>query len=106
MGGSGGGHPPRAHGRLLAWRLARALDPLPARAPPVARVRGRARQAPRQRAPAGGVAEALVTTAFGIAVAIPAVMLFNYFTNRIELVATDISEAASALVDHLRKRVS
>jgi biopolymer transport protein ExbB/TolQ len=51
-----------------------------------------------------GIAEALVTTAFGIGVAIPAVMLFNYFTNRIEMVATDISEAASALVDHLRKR--
>jgi biopolymer transport protein ExbB/TolQ len=51
-----------------------------------------------------GIAEALVTTAFGIAVAIPAVMLFNYFTGRIEQVGTDINEAGSALVDHLRKR--
>jgi biopolymer transport protein ExbB/biopolymer transport protein TolQ len=51
-----------------------------------------------------GIAEALITTAFGIAVAIPAVMLFNYFTNRVEAVATDINEAASALVDHMRKR--
>ena len=51
-----------------------------------------------------GIAEALVTTAFGIAVAIPAVMLFNYFTNRIEMVTTDINEAGSALVDNLRKR--
>jgi biopolymer transport protein ExbB/TolQ len=52
-----------------------------------------------------GIAEALVTTAFGIGVAIPAVMLFNYFTNRVEQVGTDINEAGSALVDHLRKRV-
>jgi len=51
-----------------------------------------------------GIAEALVTTAFGIGVAIPAVMLFNYFTNRIEQVATDVTESASALVDHLRKQ--
>jgi biopolymer transport protein ExbB/TolQ len=51
-----------------------------------------------------GIAEALVTTAFGIGVAIPAVMLFNYFTSRVEEVATDITESASALIDHLRKR--
>lgn len=51
-----------------------------------------------------GIAEALVTTAFGIGVAIPAVMLFNYFTNRSEEVATEITESASALVDHLRKQ--
>jgi biopolymer transport protein ExbB/TolQ len=52
-----------------------------------------------------GIAEALITTAFGIAVAIPAVILFNYFTNRVEQVATDITEAASALLDHLRRRI-
>ena len=33
---------------------------------------------------AGGISEALVTTAFGLLVAIPAVMLFNYFTNKVE----------------------
>src|SRR5262249_2492363 len=32
----------------------------------------------------GGIAEALVTTALGIFVAIPAVAAFNYFTGRIE----------------------
>lgn len=51
-----------------------------------------------------GIAEALVTTAIGIGVAIPAVMLFNYFTGRIEQIGTDIGEAASALVDHLRRQ--
>src|SRR5450432_850464 len=33
---------------------------------------------------AGGISEALVTTAFGLFVAIPAVWVFNYFSNRIE----------------------
>jgi len=33
---------------------------------------------------AGGISEALVTTAIGLFVAIPAVWMFNYFTNRIE----------------------
>ena len=35
---------------------------------------------------AGGISEALVTTAFGLLVAIPAVMAFNYFTGRVEVV--------------------
>jgi len=30
----------------------------------------------------GGISEALVTTALGLFVAIPAVMLFNYFTSK------------------------
>ena len=33
---------------------------------------------------AGGISEALVTTAIGLFVAIPAVMMFNYFTGRVE----------------------
>src|ERR1700734_4207148 len=33
---------------------------------------------------AGGIAEALVTTAFGLLVAIPAGMMFNYLTGRVE----------------------
>lgn len=48
-----------------------------------------------------GIAEALVTTAFGIAVAIPAVWLFNYFTQRtgrmvveMECVAEELAIAA------------
>src|SRR6185295_3513019 len=32
---------------------------------------------------AGGISEALVTTAFGLLVAIPAVWMFNYFTSRV-----------------------
>lgn len=37
-----------------------------------------------------GIAEALITTAFGLGVAIPAVWLYNYFTNRVELISMEI----------------
>jgi biopolymer transport protein ExbB/biopolymer transport protein TolQ len=37
-----------------------------------------------------GIAEALITTAFGLAVAIPAVWFYNYFVNRVELVSMEI----------------
>src|SRR6267378_7992981 len=33
---------------------------------------------------AGGISEALVTTAFGLLVAVPAVWAYNYFTNKVE----------------------
>jgi biopolymer transport protein ExbB len=51
----------------------------------------------------GGIAEALVTTAFGIGVAIPAVWLFNYLTQRVGrlLVALE-SRAHSLAIDRLR----
>ena len=45
----------------------------------------------------GGIAEALVTTAVGIGVAIPAVWLYNYLTQRIGRVLVDIESAAQAL---------
>jgi biopolymer transport protein ExbB len=51
-----------------------------------------------------GIAEALVTTAFGLFVAIPAVMMFNYFTHRLESIQVDITESAGELVDYLLKR--
>jgi biopolymer transport protein ExbB/TolQ len=46
-----------------------------------------------------GIAEALVTTAFGLLVAIPAVMIFNYFTGWIEARSVDISESSNELLD-------
>lgn len=52
---------------------------------------------------AGGISEALVTTAFGLFVAIPAVWFFNYFTNKSDLVAIEMSNASSELVDHFVK---
>ena len=46
-----------------------------------------------------GIAEALVTTAFGLLVAIPAVMMFNHLTNRVEEMQVEITNAATELVD-------
>jgi biopolymer transport protein ExbB/TolQ len=46
-----------------------------------------------------GIAEALVTTAFGLLVAIPAVMMFNYFQGWIDARAVDISESSNELLD-------
>jgi biopolymer transport protein ExbB len=50
-----------------------------------------------------GIAEALVTTAFGLLVAIPAVMMFNYLTHRVEEMEVDITDSASELVDFFMK---
>src|SRR5438477_26953 len=40
---------------------------------------------------AGGISEALITTAFGLFVAVPAVWFFNYFSNRIETFSVDMN---------------
>ena len=53
----------------------------------------------------GGIAEALVATALGILVAIPAVMAFNHFTGRLERFQVEMNATASELVDFLTKRV-
>jgi len=47
----------------------------------------------------GGVAEALVCTATGLFVAIPAVIAFNYFTRRVEHFTNDMELCASELID-------
>jgi biopolymer transport protein ExbB/biopolymer transport protein TolQ len=52
-----------------------------------------------------GIAEALVTTAFGLLVAIPAVMAFNYITAYIEARAVDISESSNEMLDLLAKHL-
>jgi biopolymer transport protein ExbB len=50
-----------------------------------------------------GISEALVTTAFGLLVAIPAVMFFNYFTNRVEEITVDVNDSTTELVDFFIK---
>jgi biopolymer transport protein ExbB/TolQ len=47
----------------------------------------------------GGVAEALVCTATGLFVAIPAVIAFNYFAKRVEHFINDMELCASQLID-------
>ena len=52
----------------------------------------------------GAIAEALVATAFGIAVAVPAVWLFNYFTNKVTSFGVEMENSASELVDYFIKQ--
>ncbi len=48
-----------------------------------------------------GVAEALITTATGLAVAVPSVVLYNYFSRRVEQFVDDMELAASEAADLL-----
>src|SRR5438552_4902862 len=53
---------------------------------------------------AGGIAEALVTTALGLFVAIPAGWMFNYFTNKVEAFDVEMDNSSSELIDYFLKR--
>jgi biopolymer transport protein ExbB/biopolymer transport protein TolQ len=53
---------------------------------------------------AGGISEALVTTAVGLFVAIPAVWMYNYFSNRVEAFDVEMGNSSSELVDYFLKR--
>jgi len=53
---------------------------------------------------AGGISEALVTTALGLLVAIPAVMVFNHFTSKIEAFDVEMGNSSSELIDYFLKR--
>jgi len=53
---------------------------------------------------AGGISEALVATAIGLFVAIPAVWLFNYFTAKMEAFDVEMDNSSSELVDYFIKR--
>jgi biopolymer transport protein TolQ len=52
-----------------------------------------------------GIAEALVTTAFGLLVAIPAVMAFNFLQGWVDARAVDISESSNEFLDVVAKQV-
>lgn len=51
-----------------------------------------------------GIAEALVTTALGILVAIPAAWMFNYFTNVLDRFSVEMSNSSSELIDFFIKK--
>jgi len=53
---------------------------------------------------AGGISEALVTTAIGLFVAVPAVWAYNYFNNLTESLDVEMDNSASELVDYFVKR--
>ena len=52
----------------------------------------------------GGISEALVGTAIGLFVAIPAVWFYNYLTGRIEYFNVEIDNSSSELVDYFIKK--
>src|SRR5205085_10032927 len=54
----------------------------------------------------GGVAEALITTAFGLIVAIPAVWAYNYFTTKIDNLTAEMTYVSKEMIDYLIKGVS
>ena len=53
-----------------------------------------------------GIAEALITTAVGLAVAIISVWFYNYFVSRVDDITIDIDETASELVDSILREDS
>ena len=53
---------------------------------------------------AGGISEALVTTAIGLFVAVPAVWMYNYFSGRIEAFDVEMGNSSSELIDYFLKR--
>jgi len=61
-------------------------------------------QASGLAAVAGGISEALVASAFGLFVAVPAVWAFNAFTNRVEAFQIEMTNSSSELIDYFIKR--
>jgi biopolymer transport protein TolQ len=55
---------------------------------------------------AGGIAEALVTTAVGLAVAVPAVWLFNYFVSKVDNFVVEMDNSSAELIDFFIKQRS
>jgi biopolymer transport protein ExbB/biopolymer transport protein TolQ len=53
---------------------------------------------------AGGISEALVTTAIGLFVAVPAVWMYNYFTGRVDAFDVEMGNSSSELLDYFVKR--
>ncbi len=52
-----------------------------------------------------GIAEALITTAFGLLVAIPAVWIYNYFQSKTDFLTVEMTYSGKELVDYLIKNV-
>jgi biopolymer transport protein ExbB len=53
---------------------------------------------------AGGISEALVTTAIGLFVAVPAVWAYNYFTEKVQAFDVEMDNSSSELIDYFIKR--
>ncbi len=53
---------------------------------------------------AGGISEALVVTALGLFVAIPAIWVYNYFSGTLEAFDVEMGNSSSELIDYFLKR--
>ncbi|MDA1080437.1 MAG: MotA/TolQ/ExbB proton channel family protein [Gemmatimonadetes bacterium] len=53
-----------------------------------------------------GIAEALITTAFGLLVAIPAVWAYNYFQTKVDNITAEMTYSSKEMIDYLIKGVS
>jgi biopolymer transport protein ExbB/biopolymer transport protein TolQ len=51
-----------------------------------------------------GISEALITTAFGLFVAVPAVWFYNYFAGRVEGFNVEMDNSSSELLDYFIKK--
>lgn len=54
---------------------------------------------------AGGIWEALLTTVFGLVVAIPAFIVYNYLVSRVENIVLDMERSATELINILIQRI-
>ncbi|MBP6281675.1 MAG: MotA/TolQ/ExbB proton channel family protein, partial [Leptotrichiaceae bacterium] len=52
---------------------------------------------------AGGISEALYTTAFGLIVAIPALIFYNYFNRRLDSIVLEMERAALHFLSRIKK---
>ena len=54
---------------------------------------------------AGGISEALITTASGLVVGILIQFLYNFFANRIDKIIADMQEQTAAFIDVLSEMI-
>ena len=55
---------------------------------------------------AGGISEALITTALGLLVAVPAVWAYNYFINKVEAFDVEMDNSSMELINYFITRRS